>query len=98
MAGTNDKQDVFGGVDTHKDVHAAAALSVTGQLLGTARFPTTRAGLSQLLTWFTGYGADPRRRGGYRQLRLRAHAPPSVGGHPRRRGESSKSSIPSSTW
>jgi transposase len=57
MAGTNDNQDVFGGVDTHKDVHAAAALSVTGQLLGTALFPTTRAGLSQLSTWFTGYGA-----------------------------------------
>src|ERR1700676_1389020 len=57
MAGTNVNQDVVGGVDTHKDVHAAAALSVTGQLLGTAVFPTTRAGLSQLLTWFTGYGA-----------------------------------------
>jgi Transposase len=57
MAGTNVNQDVVGGVDTHKDVHAAAALSVTGQLLGTALFPTTRAGLSQLLTWLTGHGA-----------------------------------------
>ena len=57
MAGTNDNQDVVGGVDTHKDVHAAAALSVGGQLLGTALFPTTRAGLSQLLTWLTGHGA-----------------------------------------
>ena len=57
MAGTNVNQDVVGGVDTHKDVHAAAALSVTGQLLGTAVFPTTRGGHSQLLTWLTGYGA-----------------------------------------
>ncbi len=57
MAEANDIQDVIGGVDTHKDVHAAAALSVTGQLLGTALFPTTRAGDSQLLAWFTGHGS-----------------------------------------
>jgi transposase len=56
MAGTNDNRDVVGGVDTHKDVHAAAALSVTGQLLGTALFPTTRAGHSQLLAWLTSHG------------------------------------------
>jgi hypothetical protein len=61
MAGTNVNQDVVGGVDTHKDVHAVAALSVTGQLLGTALSPTTLAGHCQLLTWLTGYGAlNPR--------------------------------------
>lgn len=51
-----DDQDVIGGVDTHKDVHAAAALSATGRLLGTALFPTTQAGHSQLLSWFSSYG------------------------------------------
>ncbi len=57
MAGVNDLQDVIGGVDTHKDVHAAAALNAGGQLLGTALFPTTHAGYSQLLAWLTGHGA-----------------------------------------
>ncbi len=35
---------VIGGVDTHTYVHAVAALSPTGQPLGTALFPTTSAG------------------------------------------------------
>jgi transposase len=56
MAATNDNQDVVGGVDTHKDVHAAAALSTSGRLLGTALFPTTRAGYGQLLAWLAGHG------------------------------------------
>jgi len=51
-----DDQDVIGGVDTHKDVHAAAALSPTGRLLGTALFPTTNAGHIQLLSWLQSHG------------------------------------------
>jgi transposase len=47
---------VVGGVDTHKDVHAAAALSDTGRLLGTAAFPTTPTGYRQLLSWWRGFG------------------------------------------
>lgn len=47
---------VIGGVDTHKDVHAAAALSDTGRLLGTALFPTTPMGYRQLLNWWRGFG------------------------------------------
>ena len=39
---------VFGGVDTHKDVHVAAALDELGRLLGTGSFPTTTAGYRQL--------------------------------------------------
>jgi len=57
MAAPQDNQDIVGGVDTHKDVHAAAALSATGRLLGTALFPTTRAGYGQLLAWLTSHGA-----------------------------------------
>jgi hypothetical protein len=56
MAATNDNRDVIGGVDTHEDVHAAAALSASERLLGTAPFSTTRAGCGQLLTWLTGHG------------------------------------------
>jgi len=51
-----DDQDVIGGVDTHRDVHASAALSPTGRLLGTALFPTTNAGHIQLLSWLQSHG------------------------------------------
>lgn len=48
---------VTGGVDTHGDVHVAAALdSVTGRHLGTASFPTTTAGYAALLGWLRGVG------------------------------------------
>ena len=36
---------VTGGVDTHKDIHVAAALDDLGRLLGTASFPATRHGI-----------------------------------------------------
>ena len=35
---------ITGGVDTHLDVHVAAALDQIGGLLGTASFATTPAG------------------------------------------------------
>ena len=35
---------VTGGVDTHKDLHVAAALDQFGRLLGTEEFPTNSAG------------------------------------------------------
>jgi transposase len=47
---------VFGGVDTHKDVHVAAALDHLGRLLGTLSFPTTAAGYRQLRRWLSSHG------------------------------------------
>lgn len=47
---------VTGGVDTHRDLHVAAALDPTGGVLGTSTFPTTRAGYRALVTWLTGFG------------------------------------------
>ena len=44
---------IIGGVDTHKDTHAVAALSEAGRLLGTAQFPTTPDGYQELLTCCT---------------------------------------------
>jgi hypothetical protein len=35
---------VTGGVDTHLDIHVAAAVDHLGGLLGTASFPTTASG------------------------------------------------------
>jgi len=47
---------VFGGVDTHKDVHVAAALDELGRLLGTGSFATTTAGYRQLWQWMRSWG------------------------------------------
>ena len=51
-----DSEEVIVGVDTHKDVHVAAVISVLGALLGTASFPTTAVGYRQLLAWVGGFG------------------------------------------
>ncbi len=45
------------GVDTHLDVHVAAALDERGGLLGTASFATTTAGYAQLVEWLASLGA-----------------------------------------
>ncbi len=47
---------VTGGVDTHADVHAAAALDPVGGLLGVEEFPATPAGYARLLGWLGGFG------------------------------------------
>jgi len=47
---------VTGGVDTHLDVHVAAALDPLGALLGTERFGTSSTGYKALLTWLQSFG------------------------------------------
>jgi transposase len=47
---------ITGGVDTHADVHVAAALDPVGGLLGVQEFPATPAGYAQLLDWLGGFG------------------------------------------
>jgi transposase len=47
---------ITGGVDTHLDVHVAAALTDVGGVLGTASFPTTAVGYRQLLEWLSSFG------------------------------------------
>jgi transposase len=47
---------ITGGVDTHADVHVAAALDPIGGLLGVAEFPATAAGYACLLEWLGGFG------------------------------------------
>jgi transposase len=47
---------VTGGVDTHKDVHVAAALNEHGALLATASFPATGLGYDKLRRWISGFG------------------------------------------
>ena len=48
---------ITGGVDTHRDVHVAAALDPLGGLLGTESFPTDPAGYKALLSWLEGFGS-----------------------------------------
>jgi transposase len=48
---------VTGGVDTHLDVHVAAALDPLGALLGSEAFDTTPAGYTLLLEWLESFGA-----------------------------------------
>jgi transposase len=47
---------VTGGVDTHQDLHVAAALDQLGRVLGTESFPTTIAGYRRLLAWLRRHG------------------------------------------
>lgn len=52
-----DRAEVFGGVDTHKDVHVAAAVDAAGRLLGTAAFAVGKQGYEQLAGWLQSWGA-----------------------------------------
>src|SRR5580693_1170227 len=47
---------VTGGVDTHADMHVAAALDPIGGLLGVQEFPVSPAGYARLLGWLGGFG------------------------------------------
>jgi transposase len=47
---------VTGGVDTHADLHVAAAVDHLGGVLGTQSFPTTASGYRQLLAWLNRFG------------------------------------------
>ena len=42
---THQERIVYGGVDTHEDVHVGAVIDATGRLLGTKAYPTTPIGL-----------------------------------------------------
>jgi hypothetical protein len=47
-------------MDTHADVHVAAALDELGALVGTASFATTPAGYRQLADWLAAFGPISR--------------------------------------
>lgn len=56
MTIVEEKTAVTGGVDTHSEVHVAAALDSLGALLGTREFPATAAGYADLLVWLGKFG------------------------------------------
>lgn len=49
---------VIVGVDTHADIHVAAALDPLGRLVGRLEIPTTPSGYSRLLSWSRELDAD----------------------------------------
>jgi len=54
---TTSAGQITGGVDTHLDVHVAAALDERGALLGVESFETTPKGYAQLLAWPESFSA-----------------------------------------
>jgi transposase len=48
--------EITGGVDTHLDVHVAAALNAIGGLLGVESFPADGHGYRRLLAWLQSFG------------------------------------------
>src|SRR6478609_4626491 len=51
---------VTGGVDTHADVHVAAAVDTNGGVLGVESFATTPAGYHELCSWLAVFGTLTR--------------------------------------
>jgi transposase len=51
---------VTGGVDTHLDVHVAAAVDASGGVLGVASFAATRDGYAGLHAWLVTFGTPTR--------------------------------------
>jgi transposase len=56
MTIVEDRHVITGGVDTHAEVHVAAALDRIGGLLGVREFPATTPGYAGLLQWLGGFG------------------------------------------
>ena len=51
---------ITGGVDTHLDVHVAAAVDANGGVLGVESFVTTPAGYHELCSWLVEFGTLTR--------------------------------------
>ncbi len=51
---------ITGGVDTHLDMHVAAAIDQLGALLGTEAFEANRAGEADLVCWLGSFGTVTR--------------------------------------
>ena len=56
MAKSKQTSTVVDGVDTHKDLHVAAAVDNNDQVLGTQNFATTRQGYKLMLIWMRSFG------------------------------------------
>ncbi|WP_342456896.1 IS110 family transposase [Streptomyces sp. WZ-12] len=55
-----DADEVILGVDTHRDIHVAAVISMTGKTLAIESFPATATGYCQLAQWSSELGVIRR--------------------------------------
>ena len=55
MSGTG--IDVWGGVDTHRDTHAAAVVDAAGRVLGSESFAAEESGYQQMVAWLESKGS-----------------------------------------
>jgi transposase len=53
-------EEIVLGVDTHKQAHAAAVITVLGALVAVREFPATAAGYRELVAWARGFGTLQR--------------------------------------
>ena len=49
--------DVYGGVDTHRDVHVAAVVDTAGRVLGSVPFGADQTGYEQMKNWLRSQGS-----------------------------------------
>jgi len=50
-------RNITGGIDTHGEIHVAAALDEVGGLLGAESFPANPDGYAALFSWLRGFGS-----------------------------------------
>ena len=48
--------DVFGGVDTHRDIHVAAMVDGVGRVVGSESFAADESGYGRMAAWFGAHG------------------------------------------
>ena len=49
---SEDRVDVFGGVDTHRDIHVAAVVDTVGRVVGSESFAADESGYGRMVAWF----------------------------------------------
>ena len=48
--------DIYGGVDTHRDIHVAAVVNGVGRGVGSESFTTDKPGYGRMVAWFVAQG------------------------------------------
>ena len=48
--------DIYGGVDTHRDIHVAAMVDGVGRVVGSESFAADESGYRRMVAWFGGRG------------------------------------------
>ena len=54
---SEDRVDVFGGVDTHRDIHVGAVVDGAGRVVGSESFTVDESGYRRIVAWFGARGA-----------------------------------------